>query len=570
MNTKRFLALYDHVAEAPGAIPRLRQYILNLAVGGKLVGQDANEEPASELLKRSLDAKAEQLDARKVKQGRNYETVSSEIFQYELPETWQLVAFENLVEFSAGRTPSRKDPSFWDAENYPWVSISDIDDGKTLIKTKESVSAKARNEVYKCAPTPIGTTIMSFKLSIGKIARLGIAAFHNEAIISIHPYLQELDPYLFKVLPNIARSGDVKAAIKGATLNRKSISNLLIPLPPLQEQHRIVDKVDELMALCDKLEEAQTGHEDKRVLLTRANSARLSTTKSDIDRFRSSAKFTINTFSKLTAKPDQVSQLRQVVTNLAIRGKLENQDPSDEPASEILRKIRLKKSGIIGMRRQIRKNRSERDDLNKLSSPVPPGWSITNLNEILIELKTGPFGSSLHKHDYKVGGVPVINPASIQNGEIIPIRNMSVGKETLERLSTFKLQSGDIVMGRRGEMGRCAVVTKKEQGWLCGTGSLILRVPVDAGLSSSYLALVIGSPQIREYLSQSSVGATMKNLNQSMLLRMNIAVPPFNEQLRILSKVNTLMSICDELETRLHATSNCRKSLFESLISISL
>ena len=98
---------------------------------------------------------------------------------------------------------------------------------------------------------------MSFKLTIGKIARLGVPAFHNEAIISIRPHLAELDAYLFKVLPQFARQGDTKGAIKGATLNRDSISNILIPLPPLAEQHRIVAKVDELMALCDRLEAAR-------------------------------------------------------------------------------------------------------------------------------------------------------------------------------------------------------------------------------------------------------------------------------------------------------------------------
>ena len=110
--------------------------------------------------------------------------------------------------------------------------------------------------------------IMSFKLTIGKIARLGIPAYHNEAIISIRPYVLELDPYLFKILPFFARQGDTKGAIKGATLNRESISNISIPLPSLAEQQRIVTKVDELMALCDRLEASLVaGNDTKQRLL---------------------------------------------------------------------------------------------------------------------------------------------------------------------------------------------------------------------------------------------------------------------------------------------------------------
>ena len=106
---------------------------------------------------------------------------------------------------------------------------------------------------------------MSFKLTIGKMTRLGIPAYHNEAIISIKPYVSDIDPYLFVVLPVFARQGNTKDAIKGATLNRKSLSNILVPLPPVAEQHRIVSRVDELMTLWDRLEASLTAAEDTRI-----------------------------------------------------------------------------------------------------------------------------------------------------------------------------------------------------------------------------------------------------------------------------------------------------------------
>ncbi len=122
--------------------------------------------------------------------------------------------------------------------------------------TKETVTKRAAKQIFGVEPKQVGTIIMNFKLTIGKIARLGIPACHNEAVISIRPHVLDLDPYLFKALPIFARQGNTKGAIKGAALNRNSILNILIPLPPLAEQHCIVAKVDELMSGCDKLEES--------------------------------------------------------------------------------------------------------------------------------------------------------------------------------------------------------------------------------------------------------------------------------------------------------------------------
>ena len=268
MNTDQLLAHFTQVADAPDAIPRLRQFILDLAVRGKLVPQDPNDEPASELLKRMKQEKARLVKRGEIRKGKVLPAIEIDERPFGIPAKWRWVKFGNIADFSAGRTPTRNELSFWNTGDYPWISISDMSDGETLMTTKETVSEKAAKQIFRSAPKQVGTLIMSFKLTIGKIARLGIPAYHNEAIISICPYVSELDPYLFKILPFFARQGDTKGAIKGATLNRESISNISIPCPPLAEQHRIVAKVDELMALCDRLEASlATGNDTKQRLL---------------------------------------------------------------------------------------------------------------------------------------------------------------------------------------------------------------------------------------------------------------------------------------------------------------
>jgi type I restriction enzyme S subunit len=252
-------------------------------------------------------------------------------------------------------------------------------------------------------------------------------------------------------------------------------------------------------------------------------------------------------FNRISEAPDAVPRLRRFVLDLAIRGKLVRQDPNDEPASELLEKIQAEKARLVKEGKINREDPPTPASPDDLAFELKPRWQPASIRQILVELQTGPFGSSLHQSDYQKGGIPVINPASIKNGRLVPLDNMAVGPATLERLRTFKLRAGDIVMARRGEMGRCAIVTEREHGWLCGTGSLILRLP--KSVFARFFVILIGSPFAREYLGGSAVGATMQNLNQSILLNLVVGLPPAAEQKRIVTKVDELMALCDQLET---------------------
>lgn len=165
---------------------------------------------------------------------------------------------------------------------------------------------------------------------------------------------------------------------------------------------------------------------------------------------------------------------------------------------------------------------------------------VTALGDV-VTLRTGPFGSSLHKADYVVGGIPLINPTHIQEGRLVPEDDVAVGEEKFAELRDFALEVGDVVMGRPGEMGRCAVVTHAERGWLCGTGSIIVRPR--AGVDPEFLQRFLASPATVQALERDSVGTTMVNLNQKILLSLKVALPSLKEQRRIaeiLGKVDAL------------------------------
>ncbi len=178
-------------------------------------------------------------------------------------------------------------------------------------------------------------------------------------------------------------------------------------------------------------------------------------------------------------------------------------------------------------------------------------WPETTLRHLDCEVQTGPFGSQLHADDYVKDGWPVVNPSNIVGGQIIALPEVSVNDETRIRLARHLLKPGDIVFGRRGEMGRAGLVREHEAGWLCGTGSLRLRLVGDR-LLPEYLKLLLETGASRRYFQLSSVGSTMENLNTEILLAMPILVPPIGEQSRVVRIVSRSRAHNLELESKLN------------------
>ncbi len=252
----------------------LKKAILQEAVQGKLVPQDPADEPAHLLLERIRKEKARLIKAGKAKKEKNpsrifrnvedgvfYEKTGTEVrsladeLPFDIPDSWEWIRLKDLVHYSLGKTPPRKEVVYWDSGTFPWVSIADLVADGTVTETKECVSTCAAEHIFRGNISKAGTLLMSFKLTIGKVSLLGIDAFHNEAIISILPFVDQdrvTTLFLFAVLPLLSREGNTKSAIKGSTLNSDSLDALLIPLPPLGEQKRIVEKISELSPLLEQ------------------------------------------------------------------------------------------------------------------------------------------------------------------------------------------------------------------------------------------------------------------------------------------------------------------------------
>lgn len=517
---------------------QLKNSILQMAVQGKLVHQDPNDEPASILLERIRTEKERLIQEKKIKREKNpsiifrgadnipYEKVGDTVtpleVPFEIPESWEWVRLGEIFQHNTGKALNSANRS---GERKLYITTSNLYwDKFELDHLKEMYFTDA--EIEKCTATKGDLLVCEG----GDIGRAAIWEYDYDICIQNHihrlrAYITVCTKYfyyLFYLYKHIGWIGGKGIGIQGLSAN--AIHILLFPLPPLKEQHRIVAKIEELMPFLEKY-----GEKERELSLLNS------------------------------AFPEA---LKKSILQQAVQGKLVPQDPVDEPAAVLLERIRAEKQRFV-QEGKIKKDKHEsiifrRDNSHyelvdgvercideEIPFEIPENWVWVRFSNLMKFISTGPFGSMLHKSDYILNGIPLVNPANIINGKIVPSDKMMVSQLTQERLNSYILEAGMIVMGRRGEMGRCAVVTENESGWLCGTGSFFMK-PIE-GVYAGYISLLFSTPYAKYYLGGESVGTTMSNLNHKILSTMPIPFPPLGEQMRIVAKIEKLLPIVKSL-----------------------
>ena len=186
------------------------------------------------------------------------------------------------------------------------------------------------------------------------------------------------------------------------------------------------------------------------------------------------------------------------------------------------------------------------------------------ISELVDDIRIGPFGTMLHKSDYVSGGVPVINPQHIKSNVIIPGSNVTISAAKAEELNSYKLRCNDIVMGRRGEMGRCAAVTEKEDGWICGTGSIMFKLKAD--FDAVFYAQILSSPDVVHYLEENATGTTMKNLNEEIVKHIPVPYITRQQQTIISQKIDAALSVCDSIEKTVDTALQLAEAMRQSIL----
>ena len=543
-------------------VKKLRELILELAVRGKLVPQDANDEPASELVKRIQTEKVKLVAEGKIKKEKPLAPISEDDKPFELPLSWDWVHLPDISDYKVGKTPSTKISAYWtnSVGGYNWVSIADLNHDNYVFETNKQITSKAVSEVFRCEPAPAGTILMSFKLTLGKISLLDAPAFHNEAIISIYPNQAVFKEYLFKVLPARALDGDSKSAIKGNTLNSESIAALLIPLPPLAEQHRIITKVDELMALCDQLEaqhcNAVEAHEKlvNHLLGTLTQSQRADDLSANWQRIYAH-------FDVLFTTEASIDALKQTLLQLAVMGKLVPQDPKDEPASELLKRIQAEKAKLIaeGKLKKEKPLAPIADDEKPFG--LPNGWEWVRLSDASTYIQYG-YTDSANQTNREILFLRITD---IQD-DFVDWTSVPGCNSDLKQVQDYLLSENDIVIARTGgTIGKSYLVKDLTVNSIFA--SYLIRIGKIENINHKFKKLYFGSQLYWNQLYANSMGTGQPNVNGTALKGLVFSLPPIAEQQRIVAKVNALMALCDQLKTRIQLANLQQQAIANALVA---
>ena len=443
MNVERLLALYDRVAEVPDAVVRLRRFVLDLAVRGKLVEQDPADEPALELLKQIELERARAPKAKKRKPSQvNTDTFGGDLLG--LPTGWVWVPLARISDVTMGQSP-------------PGDTYNKSSDGVPLINgpAEFTLGPFGRTVVnqFTTAPTNFcaeGDLLICVRGSTtGRTNVAGSRACIGRGVAAIRSSFDDefVRIFLWSARDDIISMG---RGIAFPSISKKQLENLAIPLPPLAEQRRIVAKVDELMALCDRLEETRTAREVTRDRLTTASLARLSTPDADARTFRAHARFAVDALPALTARTDQVEHLRQTILNLAVRGKLVEQDPGDERAEELLATILAQPWATK------RKPVAEPDEYVTAGQtfPLPASWVWGTVDSLVRPNETVTYG--ILKPVWTDDGVPTVRVTEMKTGEIDvatlprcdPARASKFAKTTLSPVICLSRKTGQLAIRR--------------------------------------------------------------------------------------------------------------------------
>lgn len=559
---------FDTAFAAPDGIKKLRELILTLAMQGKLVPQDPNEQPAKELLQEIEAEKQRLVKEGKIKNPKSLPPVTDKEKPYALPQGWEWVKLGTLASYKYGKTPPSKNPIYWMNEDggFPWISISDLPIRGYVAETAKAVSAEAVSSVFKYEPIPAGSLLMSFKLSIGKTAITKIDAYHNEAIISFIGLGQGLKFWLFWVLYPVANSGKSKKAIKGSTLNSESIGDLLIPLPPSEEQHRIVAKIDELMACCDELEKLRIAQQGARLTVHAAAIKQLLNIAKPDQHQRAQA-FLAEHFGELYTVKENVTELRKAILQLAVMGKLVPQNPDDQPASELLKEIEAEKQRLV-QEGKIKKPKSL-PPVTEEEKPyaLPQGWEWARLGNLALSSDSGWSPQCLPgmRKGQEWG---VLKVSAVSWGKFNPDENKALPASQNPRLDC-EVKSGDFLISRANtdELVARSVVVNDAPPHLMMSDKIV-RFTLSCSVDKVFVNIVNGVPYSRAYYmgNASGTSSSMKNVSRETMSLLPVSLPPLQEQRRIVAKIDELMSLCNFLEQKIDAATSKQAELLNALM----
>ncbi|MCG6410202.1 restriction endonuclease subunit S [Vibrio fluvialis] len=549
-------------------VKKLRELILELAVRGKLVPQDPNDEPASLLLERITAEKARLVKEQKIKKPKQLPAISESEIIEELPKSWELVRIGCMSTLENGdRSKNYPNKSVLVESGIPFVNAGHLVNSR-INEAEMTYITQERFDLLRAGKFNDGDILFCLRGSLGKCAiveNFGIGAIASSLVI-VKPEKSVIPEYLLKFFESPLSLSNIRKYDNGTAqpnLSASDLAKFVIPLPPLNEQHRIVAKVDELMALCDQLEQqTEASIEAHQVLVTTL--LETLTNSADADELMQNWARISEHFDTLFTTEESIDQLKQTILQLAVMGKLVPQDPDDEPAAKLLKRIAEEKAQLV-KEKKIKKQKALppiAEDEKPFEQPT--GWEICRLGELLPQFQNG----ASSRGDKEGNEIVVLRLADIKDWQISldDTRSIVIERKSIER---YSLQEGDVLIirvnGSADIVGRFVTCHEDYDAIYCDH-FIRMRFPVECYMPS-FLSLLGSSSIIREKIADLFIStAGQKTVNQTHISSLITVLPPIKEQLRIINKVDELLSICNQLKVRLKESKSTQLQLTDTIV----
>ncbi|EJH7007663.1 restriction endonuclease subunit S [Salmonella enterica] len=537
-------------------IKKLRELILELAVHGKLVPQDPNDEPASELLKHIAAEKAELVKQGKIKKPKPLPEISEEEKPFELPAGWEWIKISEIGHDWGQKTPD---------EDFTYIDVGSINKEYGIIEEPSILSAKdapsrARKIVQK--GTVIYSTVRPYLLNIAIIE----SAFSPEPIAStafaiIHPYTAMNANFIYYYLRSPVFINYVESCQTGVAypaINDKQFFSGIIAVPPSSEQARITKKIKELMSLCDQLEQHSLTSLDAHQQLVETLLTTLTDSQNADELAENWARISEH-FDTLFTTEASIEALKQTILQLAVMGKLVPQDPSDEPASELLKRIAQEKAQLVkdGKIKKQKPLPSISDEEKPFE--LPNGWEWSRLDHVASKITDGD-----HKTPPRIAeGYKLLSAKNIRDG-FLDYENCDYISESSYIKSRERClpEKGDLlIVSVGGTIGRSSLITGDSEFALVRSVAIIKPLIIEP----DFLKIAMDSQLLQSMIHSHKRGGAQPCLYLGEISKFLFPVPPLKEQIRIVKTVNIFMGILETLTLAFKSAQKTQLHLADAL-----
>lgn len=547
-------------------IRKLRELILELAVRGKLVPQDPNDEPVYGLLERIAEERDQLVKEKKIKKPKKLPAITDEEYPYSLPEKWGWVRLGTIGNIFNGNSVSSrvKEEKYTGIVGLPFIATKDVKYGFEELDYDNGISIPVGEAKFKVAHKN-AVLMCSEGGSAGKKCGItnqdicfGNKLFANELYGEVLPqYI--LSCYLTPTFRS-AFSESMTGIIGGISANK--FVELIVPLPPITEQKRISAKVDELMGLCDQLEQQTENSIKAHQVLVETLLGTLTQSQNTDDLAQNWERIAEH-FDTLFTTEYGIDQLKQAILQLAVMGKLVPQDSNDELASKLLDRIAVEKERLI-KEKKIKKQKplspiSEDEKIFEL----PQGWEWAQCENVSNPETIITYG--ILKPVWVDNGISTVRIKDMIDGRISLTDVVQCSQERASKFSKTTLLENDLLIAKDGAtLGKTAFVPPELAG-----GNItqhVLRFSIDEKVNRKFIRLIIDSPIGQGWMSGETKGVALPGVNVGDFRRMPIAIPPIEEQHRIVIRVNQLTALCDRLKLRLQQSQTIQLNLTSTLV----